>query len=568
MMTMRPGIPSALSAAVLLSAAGVFAQAPPRFESDVDLVAVDAHVVDSTGRPVPDLAASDFSVKIDGKARAVVSARFVETAPRPAGLGPDTAAPVDATATPVPGRTVEGRRIVIVIDRDELGGGGAHNAVQAASAFVAELGPADRAALFSIPSGPRVDFTDDKATLLAAMGKVGPARHAPFGEFNIGLTEAINHVQWPSRSSLAERECFDWIGRPRDFEQCVQRLEGEARRQVDEHRNGVQDRLQALEAIAEALALVPGPKTLVLVSGGFTSVTSAGGPDVLGRMRDITNAAAAARITFYTIYLSQRFEGMSPERTRLNHSREQDTRLRAEGLEALTGMNGGHLFEVVASAKPAFTRLARETSGYYLLGLEPTRRDRDGKPHDIEVKVLRSGVDVRARRRFVMTGRAGSTLARRDPAAGAEPPSPVRLATHVLRGERDGQIRVIVGAEVRGFAAGRIALSVTDVKGAVVGRAGPSPSTGWTDESHPMPTPGPPPDAPRPGGRRSAATRHPSARPERTVVAPRAACPIARSSRRTQSIAVSRSRSSDRSPARVRLPVRPVPEVPDGCSCR
>jgi VWFA-related protein len=463
--------PSVLATLLFVPA---LAQTPPRFESDVDLVAVDAYVVDSDGKPVSGLAPSDFTVKIDGKARPVVSARFVETAPRPVSPAPRADARVDAPVpAPPPAPEVEGRRIVIVIDREELGGGAAQNAVSAASQFIAGMGPADRAALFSIPSGPRLDFTGDREALLAALAKVGPARHSPLGEFNIGLTEAINFVQWPSRSGLAERECADWAAwSPKDFEQCVRRVEGEARRQVDEHQNSVQQRLQALEAIAQALALAPGPKTLVLVSGGFTSVMSAGGPDVLGRMRDITNAAAAARITLYTIYLSQRFEGISPERTRINHSREQDVRLRAEGLEALTGMNGGHLFEVVASAGPAFTRLASETSGYYLLGIEPEKRDRDGKPHDIEVKALRKGVDVRARRRFVMTKDTTMARGRRgpfDPAGGPDPASPVRMATHVLRGGSAGQIRVIVGAEVKGLSAGRVALTVSDVKGAEVG---------------------------------------------------------------------------------------------------
>ena len=58
-------------------------QDPPRFEADVDLVAVDAFVVDDDGRPVSDLAPAEFAVKVDGKPRPVVSVRFIETA-RPA----------------------------------------------------------------------------------------------------------------------------------------------------------------------------------------------------------------------------------------------------------------------------------------------------------------------------------------------------------------------------------------------------------------------------------------------------------------------------------------------------
>ena len=382
---------------------------------------------------------------------------------------------------------------MIVIDREELGAGAAQNAVEAASRFVEELGPADRAALFSISSGPRMDFTSDKAALLAAIAKVGPARQAFISEFTIDLTEAVTHVQAPARSPLQTRECQQYSkwgreGRgdgeptnatatgeedPREMVQCAQRVEMEARRQVEEHQRSVEARLHALEAICQALALVPGPKVLALVSGGLTSVMSAGGPDVINRMREITNAAAAARITLYTIYLSQRHEVISAERSREYRTPEEDRQMRAEGLETLTGMTGGHMYEVMASARGAFSRLARETSGYYLLGLEPERRDRDGKPHDIDVKVLRAGVDVRARKRFVLAG--GPTIARRQPAPLFTPPppapprSPVRVSTHVLRGGPAGSVKVLVGAEVHGFSAGRLALSVLDMKGDVVG---------------------------------------------------------------------------------------------------
>src|SRR5215212_8157422 len=48
----------------------------PTFRTGIDLVAVDVAVVDSRGRPVEDLRAPDFSVKIDGEPRRVVSAEL------------------------------------------------------------------------------------------------------------------------------------------------------------------------------------------------------------------------------------------------------------------------------------------------------------------------------------------------------------------------------------------------------------------------------------------------------------------------------------------------------------
>ena len=50
----------------------------PTFRTGVDLVAIDVAVVDRNGRPVEDLRAPDFAVKIDGEVRRVVSAELVK----------------------------------------------------------------------------------------------------------------------------------------------------------------------------------------------------------------------------------------------------------------------------------------------------------------------------------------------------------------------------------------------------------------------------------------------------------------------------------------------------------
>ena len=53
-------------------------QPPPQtFRSSVDLVPVDVNVIDRSGRPIADLGAQDFSLKVDGKARRIASAQFI-----------------------------------------------------------------------------------------------------------------------------------------------------------------------------------------------------------------------------------------------------------------------------------------------------------------------------------------------------------------------------------------------------------------------------------------------------------------------------------------------------------
>ena len=57
---------------------GHAAQDAPRFRGGVDLITVDVAAVDSKGKPVDDLGPRDFTVKVDGKPRAVVSADFMK----------------------------------------------------------------------------------------------------------------------------------------------------------------------------------------------------------------------------------------------------------------------------------------------------------------------------------------------------------------------------------------------------------------------------------------------------------------------------------------------------------
>ena len=57
---------------------------PTTFEAAVDVIAVDVSVVDGDGRPVRDLRADEFAVKVEGRTRRVLSIDFVDLGTRPA----------------------------------------------------------------------------------------------------------------------------------------------------------------------------------------------------------------------------------------------------------------------------------------------------------------------------------------------------------------------------------------------------------------------------------------------------------------------------------------------------
>lgn len=478
----RPARGIAVGAAVLVLL-GPPARAddePPKFEGGIEIVAVDANVVDGKGQPVRDLGPEEFVVRVDGRTRRVLSAEFV-------GLQVSTSAGTAATGAaagavpPVaaPPARRERRRFVIIVDRGQLSVGAIESATEAASRLLDQLGPDDLVAVFSLPSGPRVDFTTDRTALEKALDRIGPAENHSIGEFDISLAEAASFVERRGRSeAVIARECMQYektggFPGPRGVltvvEMCGARVEMEARQQVEDHERSLQDRLNSLEALLQALAGIPGPKVAVLVSGGFASAISGSARGVVQQLRRIATAAAAARVNLYSLYFPQRARDFEASLTQASYTADEDHQMLAEGLETLTGLAGGAMFDVVAGANFAFERVASETSGHYLLGLEPARRDRDGKPHDIEVKVTRRGVDVRARRQFVMAAASVPARVRAVPLRVVTPASPFRLATHVLRGDSAGQIKVVMAAQVDGFSDARFAIQVLDPAGAVVG---------------------------------------------------------------------------------------------------
>lgn len=390
----------AVAALVLLLAPGASAQPPAQepqpkatFKSSVDLVPVDVNVVDKNGRPVADLAATDFSLTVDGKPRKVASADFIAVSriAQPAPPGP---ANYSSNAT-----AAGGRLILLLIDQGNIGSGRGKNAIDAAVKFVGRLSPSDRVGLASIPgAGPQIDFTANHALVQAMLRNVIGLAPVDQGAKRVGITEAMALERGDERtvSVMAERECLGvGIRTAEDVLACRAQLVAEAHTLFVDVRSRTRDSLLSLRHVMDRLAQTPAPKTVVLVSEGL----------YIGRDTADANwlAATAARgqITLYVLQLvppSFDATGVSVSPTRI-----ADIDLGQDGLSLLAGRARGSVFPVMVGADFAFSRLALELSGYYLLSFEPEPGDRDGKPHKIKVALPgRHGVEVRSRTEFAV----------------------------------------------------------------------------------------------------------------------------------------------------------------------
>ena len=180
-----------ISAAAAVSIAAQTPQQPetpvqgPTFRTGVEVIAVDVAVVDGAGKPVADLLAPDFAVKIDGQVRRVVSAEQVRIDVEAARK--QAANPFESlyTTNLVPSN---GRMIVLAVDQAQIRIGAARPLLATAVKFLDMLSPADRTAFIAFPEpGVSVDFTNDKLKLKLAMERVVGNQQRYEGKFNIGL---------------------------------------------------------------------------------------------------------------------------------------------------------------------------------------------------------------------------------------------------------------------------------------------------------------------------------------------------------------------------------------------
>ena len=143
----------------------------------VDIVVVEATVLDRDGAVVEGLGPADFAVEIDGKPREIVAADLVRH--ENADAESSTSVTPEITSNQ---QAVSGRTILILIDHVSLRVE-SQGMIEAASRWVGTLGAADRVGVMVLPlPGLNVEFTNDHARVQEALATVRPlaSRRSPF----------------------------------------------------------------------------------------------------------------------------------------------------------------------------------------------------------------------------------------------------------------------------------------------------------------------------------------------------------------------------------------------------
>ena len=422
---------------------------PPRIRVSVDVVAVDVQVIDRTGRPVPNLGPDKFRVTINGRQRRIVSAEQIVTDSE------------DASAISAPGSpssTVPARVIMLAVDCVSFDATAARDVIQSVAQFVRGLRPDDHVGLYAYPNGAQISPTTDHASVLRALNTVVGQRDGPgLSQFHLRPSDIIDVSRdlWmgtgPTLEAVSRRECGQ------DPEPgCQFRLVTEVTSTALYYEGQATASLGMLRTLVTQMHSFPGRKTLILVSGGMIASDRPGGrPDLSGMGMQVGREAAAANTAIYTLFIDRtlhdRYAAETRSGDRTTDNRTRDSAVLVQWLEQFAGAAGGALFNVqVANATPALTRIRGELASYYLLGVEPAEEDRDGRTHEVAVKINHPNVTIRGRR-WVMIPKRGVT-ARPEAVAPAAPPAPApadppprrsapaevtRLADVFDRGNRD-----------------------------------------------------------------------------------------------------------------------------------
>ena len=437
--------------------------AQPRFQTSVDVTSLDVGVVDDRGHPITTLTPADFTVRIDGSPRRVVSAEWVSLVAAPA------AAP--AAAPPPEGFTsnenaTAGRLIVIAVDEPNIRFGGAMGIARAANAFIDRLVPADRIAVASFGTGaPATSFTADRARVKQTIGRMAGQKEAGrtgITTHSIALTEAlaIENGDRGTLDSVQSRECIPSLvgSSVAQIELCRSEVVAEALALARDTSREADRTIQGLRDLLIGLRMIDAPKTLILISEGFVLSDEA-------MIIELGRLAAEARTSLYALRLDNQMFDMSERRAAINPI--GDRQARGQGLELLAGAARGTLFTVSTAEAPYFERIEAELSGYYLVGVESDSRDRDGKGHPIRVDVARRGATVRSRRQILNA--ASDARGRRSPrqsmiAALSSPllsaALPLRVASFSLKGPERDRVQLLIHADVGGDYASSKVVSV------------------------------------------------------------------------------------------------------------
>lgn len=363
-----------------------------------NIVLVDVRVTDKHGNPITNLTQNEFRVYEDGVPQKI-SSFSLENIGQLASATGENGAPAIIDLGKLPtivspaqvNRMVQDHRLIVLFfDLSSMQIDDLLRAVKAAENFAhKQMTPADLVAIATYSSDLRVvqNFTNDRDEL-----------HKALESIRVGESSSLE----------AQGETGAAGGANANGEEIVTQDTSEAFTPDETEFNifNTDEKLAALESLADLLRGIPGRKSVIHFSSGVQRT----GVENQAQLQATTDAANRANVSFYTVDATGLVglppggdaTSASPTGTALYtgsavSSQFSNLEQGRETLAALAADTGGRTFYDMNDFGPAFTDIQEDNSTYYLLGYTPSDTRSDGRFRRIKVQVDRAGVKVQAR---------------------------------------------------------------------------------------------------------------------------------------------------------------------------
>jgi len=368
-------------------------QPPVTFRVEVNYVEIDANVEDAQGNFVKNLTRDDFQILEDGKPQALTAFSMVdipiERVDPP--LFSKTEIPPDVVSNRKP---FEGRVFVLVMDDLHTRFNRTARTRAAARQFIERyIGANDMVAIVNTSGFGKSmqDFTSNRQLALKAIdaamgGKADSSTSA-------ALQDYYMNRDTPGAASNANAQ-FNELQRYTNARNSMRTL-----RNIADYMAGMRGRRKAVVYFSEGINY-----------NVVDPISNAHATDVQREIRELVAAATRANVNVYTVDprgvttgMEDAIEigGFPADGSFSSTGLMEEMRLEHDSLRVVADETGGFAVLNQNDFRNAFSRILQENSSYYVLGYYPANEKRDGRFRNVQVKVLKPGLRVRARRGYV-----------------------------------------------------------------------------------------------------------------------------------------------------------------------
>lgn len=389
------------------------------------LVQVDVVATNSSGQPIRDLSASDFSILEDGKPQKVSFFTRYRAADetRPA---PSPQLPPQVVTNKPEFRPAEGAPVVLLFDGLNTPAANQMFVRQEMLKFLSQhFDTNTRTAVMLLGSHVTVlqDFTSDPAPLIAALRayRSQAAVAGRQGGADVQLqAPTFAGASVPARGTGQVDTGGASVRSVANLAFVLSRFEKESSASALDIR--IRATMEGLTSIARYLAGFPGRKTIIWFSTAFPLNLSLVDPEdfdvyrsYADKIRETTNLLSDAHVVIYTVdarglvgtsisdpSLSGRDANGRIKLTvneQMNAAQKEtfDRFSKEDSLEKVARDTGGRAFLNTNDLEVAIKAAIDDGRSHYVLGYYPNRKQFDGKFRTIKVKVSRDGIEVRHR---------------------------------------------------------------------------------------------------------------------------------------------------------------------------